>query len=68
MLGNWGYCFFILIAYYKKQLELLKVDVKYNTLVTKDTIGQYVVATGSVPIKIDFEGAKGAVTAEEVLM
>lgn len=62
-----------LVDYYKRQLELLKVEVKYNTSINKDNISQYdadtiIVATGSFPRKVKFEGIKQGVTAEEVLM
>ncbi|WP_256131534.1 FAD-dependent oxidoreductase [Anaerovorax odorimutans] len=62
-----------LIAYYKRQMELLGVDVRYNTVVTADSAAQYeadviVVATGSKAKKINLPGSGKTVTAEEVLL
>lgn len=62
-----------LVDYYKRQLELLNVDVRYNTEVTKENIDQYeadvvVMATGSTPRVIGFEGTMNPVTAEDVLL
>ncbi|WP_220795913.1 FAD-dependent oxidoreductase [Paraclostridium bifermentans] len=62
-----------LVAYYKRQLELLNVDVRYNTFIDKDSLSQcdvdiIVVATGSTARKIDFKGSMKSVTAEEVLL
>lgn len=62
-----------LVAYYKRQLELLNVDVRYNTFIDQDSLSQrdvdiIVVATGSTARKIDFKGSMKSVTAEEVLL
>lgn len=62
-----------LVAYYKRQLVLLNVDVKYNTTVTKDTIKEYkadivITATGSTPKNIKLEGVQTTYTADQVLL
>lgn len=62
-----------LVDYYKRQLELLNVDVRYNTFIDEDSLSQcdvdiIVVATGSTARKIDFKGSMKSVTAEEVLL
>jgi len=62
-----------LVAYYKRQLELLHVDVQYNKTVTKEDIPAYrpdvvIAATGSKAIPIHFEGPKKPVAAEDVLL
>lgn len=61
-----------LIAYYEKQMELLKVDVRLNTAVDAAyadscQADEIVVATGSVPKKLQLEGAQEIVTADAVL-
>ena len=62
-----------LLEYYKYQMKLLKVDVRLNTTVTTEDVASYnadeiVVATGSTPIELHFEGGKEAVLAEDVLL
>lgn len=62
-----------LASYYKRQLELLNVDVNYNTTVTKENIQEYnadiiVTATGSTPKSINFEGVQASITADQVLL
>lgn len=62
-----------LIAYYKRQMELLGVEVKYDTAVTADLAAQYnpdviVVATGSKAKKISLPGSAEVVKAEDVLL
>lgn len=62
-----------LIHYYQRQMELLGVDVKYNTMVDADTIKKYtpdviVCATGSTPRSIQIAGDKAAVSADQVLL
>lgn len=61
-----------LIQYYEKQMELLGVDVRLNTAVTKEDIAGYgadllVVATGSHAKTIDLPGNADTVAAENVL-
>ena len=61
-----------LIAYYEKQMELLKVDVRLNTAVDAAyadscQVDEIVIATGSVPKKLQLEGAQEIVTADAVL-
>lgn len=62
-----------LVAYYQRQLELLNVDVKYNTSIERSTVESYnadivVTATGSTPRVINLPGSKAAVTADQVLL
>ncbi len=62
-----------LVAYYEKQLQLLGVDVRFNTTVSKDDIDNYkadvvVTATGSTPKKISINGTQETVTADQVLL
>ncbi|GAA0180126.1 FAD-dependent oxidoreductase [Clostridium sediminicola] len=62
-----------LIAYYKRQLELLGVDVKYCTSVNKENIDDFkadviITATGSSPKKITINGSQETVTADQVLL
>lgn len=62
-----------LIDYYKRQLDLLQIDVRFNTTVTKENIDKFnadvvVLATGSTPRVIDFEGELKPVVAEDVLL
>ncbi|MCC2865559.1 FAD-dependent oxidoreductase [Anaerovorax odorimutans] len=62
-----------LIQYYQRQMELLCVDVRTNTNVTREDIASYqpdiiIVATGSKARKIKLPGVDRAVTAEEVLL
>ena len=62
-----------LVAYYQRQLELLNVDVKYNTSIDRSTVESYnadilVTATGSTPRVINLPGSKAAVTADQVLL
>ena len=62
-----------LVAWYKRQLELLGVEVLYNTAVTPEYVSAFrpdvvVTATGSTARKMDFPGTLGAVSAEDVLM
>lgn len=62
-----------LVSYYKRQLELLNVDVKFNTTITKENIKEYnadiiITATGSIPRTMKFDGVLTAVTADQVLL
>ena len=62
-----------LVEYYKRQLELLGVEVKYGTSVTKENVSDYkadviVTATGSSVKRMEFPGELTAVTAEDVLL
>lgn len=62
-----------LLDYYKYQMELLGVDIHLNTEVTADNIAAFnadeiVVATGSKPIQLKFEGEKEAEIAEDILL
>ena len=62
-----------LISYYKRQLELLKVDVRYHHEVTPDTIDSYhadviVCASGSTPRHMEVEGPLPVASADEVLL
>ena len=61
-----------LINWYKKQLELLRVDIKLNCQITPDDISSYqadeiIVATGSIPVELSFVGTGKALQANEVL-
>lgn len=63
----------LLVRYYETQMKLLKVDVKLNTTVTPEDITTYnadkiVIATGSTPISLSFEGPLKPMVAEEILM
>lgn len=62
-----------LIDWYKRQLELLGVEVRYNTAVTPEYAKSFgadvvITATGSHARKMEFPGVKKAVSAEDVLM
>lgn len=62
-----------LVDWYRRQLELLGVEVRCNTLVTPDYASEFapdvvVTATGSRAKKIAFPGALRAVSAEDVLL
>ncbi|MGA8943790.1 MAG: NAD(P)/FAD-dependent oxidoreductase, partial [Thermoactinomyces sp.] len=62
-----------LIEWYKRQLELLEVDVRLETCVTKENIADYqadeiIVATGSTPIILQQPGFEAVITADDVLM
>lgn len=62
-----------LIAYYQRQMELLKVDVHMNTLLKEEDIEKFcpdiiVTATGSVPRDMQFEGTQTSYPAKDVLL
>ncbi len=62
-----------LVSWYKRQLELLGVEVRYHTAVTPEYVAEFapdavVAATGSRARQIDVPGIKKAVSAEDVLM
>lgn len=62
-----------LIRYYARQMELLGVDVRLNTLVTEADLDAYqpdeiVIATGSTPIDLTFAGEQKPIHAEDVLL
>lgn len=62
-----------LIRYYKRQMELLGVDVRYKTEVCAEEIVNYgadviVCATGSVPRKIHVVGGMDVLTADQILL
>lgn len=62
-----------LVEYYKHQLELLNVEIKYNTMITKENIDSYnasiiITATGSTPKNISLEGTQKTITADQVLL
>ena len=62
-----------LIKYYEYQMELLGVKVIFNKTVTAENIKEYnpdeiIVATGSTPISLIFNGEKTPILAEDVLM
>lgn len=62
-----------LLDYYRYQMKLLGVEVILNTEVTKENVADYkadeiVVATGATPIKLNFEGEKESVLAEDILL
>lgn len=62
-----------LIDWYKRQLELLNVEVKYNTKMAKADIESFgadvvIVATGSTARNMTFEGELTSLIAEDVLM
>lgn len=62
-----------LVEYYKHQLELLNVEIKYNTMITKENINSYnasiiITATGSTPKNISLEGTQKTITADQVLL
>ena len=63
----------MLVSWYKRQLELLGVDVRLNTEINQETAEQseadvIVIATGSTPIHLNQEELKAAVPADEVLL
>lgn len=62
-----------LIAYYQRQMELLHVDVRFNTTVSAEDISSYqadvvIVATGSTPRNMQFEGTQTSYPAKDVLL
>lgn len=62
-----------LVEYYKHQLELLGVEIKYNTMINKENIDSYnasiiITATGSTPKNISLEGTQKTITADQVLL
>lgn len=62
-----------LIKYYQRQLELLNVTIKLDTEITSETIKNYnadiiVIATGSSPVRLEFQGNITPAVAEDVLM
>ena len=62
-----------LIAWYKRQLEILGVDIRYNTMVSAADVEGFgadavVAATGSIPIRLRQEGLKDAVPADDLLL
>ena len=62
-----------LISYYKRQMELLGVDVRYNEEVTAEGIDRYhadviVCASGSTPRKLHIDGPLPVASADEVLL
>ena len=62
-----------LVAWYRRQLELLGVEVRYHTTVTAEYVSAFqpdvvVTATGSTARKLNFPGTLAAVSAEDVLM
>lgn len=62
-----------LVEWYKRQLQLLDVDVRMETTVTSDNVADYeadeiVVATGSKPIVLQGSEFAAVVTADDVLM
>lgn len=62
-----------LVEYYSRQMELLGVEVQMNTTITAENASQYcadtiIVATGSTPIKLSFNGDMVAVQAEDILL
>lgn len=62
-----------LVAWYRRQLELLGVEVRYQTAVTPDYVRDFgpdvvITATGSHARKLDFPGTLAPVSAEDVLM
>ncbi len=62
-----------LVEYYKHQLELLDVEIKYNTMINKENIDSYnasiiITATGSTPKNISLEGTQKTITADQVLL
>lgn len=62
-----------LINWYKKQLEMLGVDVRLNCPVSAETAASYqadeiIVASGSVPVELTFGGTKKPAAANEVLL
>ncbi|MDD7464047.1 MAG: FAD-dependent oxidoreductase [Anaerococcus sp.] len=62
-----------LIKYYEKQMELLGVDVRFNTEVTMENVESFgadkvIVATGSHPIKFPGDHGQEVYTADEILL
>ena len=62
-----------LVNYYKRQLELLGVDIRLNEEVTKDNIESYkadeiIYAAGSKPKKIEIKGEQKTYPADEILL
>ena len=62
-----------LIKYYERQMELLGVDVRFNTEVNVDNVESFgadkiIVATGSHPIHFPGEHGQEILTADEVLL
>ena len=62
-----------LIAYYKRQMELLDVTVHYQTTITSENISEYqadvvVCATGSYPRSLSLEGPMKVYTADQILL
>lgn len=62
-----------LIKWYERQLEILGVDVRKNTTVTKENVAEFgadeiVVATGSKPIILEGDEFKDVLVVDDVLM
>lgn len=62
-----------LVDYYKKQMELLGVEVHYNTEVTVDNYSAFdadeiITASGSTPRKLNIESEQPIYTADEILL
>jgi 2-enoate reductase len=62
-----------LLDWYKRQMELLGVEVRYNTAMDKSSVQKekadiVVVATGSRPTQMDFGCADLTITASEALL
>lgn len=62
-----------LIAYYKRQMELLHVEVKYHTEITAENAASLhpdviVCASGSTPRRMEIEGEMPVYCADEVLL
>lgn len=62
-----------LVDWYKRQLELLGIEVRYHTTVTPEYVTEFapdvvITATGSRARKIPFPGTLQAVSAEDVLL
>ena len=62
-----------LIDWYQTQLKKLGVKVLLNTAVSAETVASYqadevIIATGSTPVELKFEGTKKPAAASEVLL
>jgi 2-enoate reductase len=62
-----------LIAYYERQLELLGVEVKFDTVIDRESAAAFnadviITATGSTPRSLTLPGTQTTVTADQVLL
>ncbi len=62
-----------LVKWYKNELNKLKIEIRYNTIATKEAVQSIkadtvIIATGSVPKKLTVAGTDRVYSAEDVLL